>query len=210
VKLQFQHVGHHPGLTIVVSESNHSDAVPMVTELFMRGQAVRSDDQAAVLAAVVLLHDYVGDTIELPYPVGVSFAEAIRVLCPQTISIGPVNGDNRSPSTGEVDAICRRALAEPRPQSVSEPTALTIEWHSDFVMASDVGMTSQNFAFGRVFTNATLVASEPLVDIAMALFAVGSRLGRLHVPSLQSHQPSPSLLRVSRALDLVGVTLLGT
>lgn len=210
MKLHFAHVAHHPGLTISISESNYSDSLPFVSEIFVRGLSIKSDDSAAVLAALVLVHEYIGDTLELPFPIGVPFAEAIRIICPQTSSIGPVRGQNRSPSTGEVEVLSRRARANPQNAPQHAPGTLTVDWHGDFVMGSEDGVTSVNFAYGRLFTNAGLVANEPLVDIAMALFAVGSRLGRLNVPSLVGCKANSSLGRLRHALEVVGVTLVNS
>ncbi len=208
MKIDITHLASEPGLTLTFIENNFSDSAPLVREVFIKGLSPEKGNAAVALGACLLAAEHVGDVIELPFAVPVPFIEAIRLICPQSSSIGPALGNNRSIATGNIDVAARRATRSPIFLPPENTVQALVEWHGDFVSITPNHIDSREFAFGSVFTNANLIAAEPVVDLTMALLAHGTRLRTVHIPSMAQMPDHAFAARIESALDIVGIGLL--
>lgn len=192
---------------ITLSESSHTDALPLVSEVFISDAEFDTESAAFTLACLILTRRFIGeDAAFATAPVGIETARAARRICPSLESIGPVNGLDRSHCTGEIDVICRLA-GGPRMLSlghVDQVPIVEIDWSGDFVKRET--RNSAGFTLGRYFTNAALVADDTTVSVALGLMHAGKLCRNLYV-----HQPAEPIVKsfepVVAGLALVGVSL---
>lgn len=192
--------------TISLVESCHTDALPMVRELFFKNAEFDTGSAAFALACLVLTRDYVGEQAGFENArLGMAARNAAATMFPWLVNIEPVNAMDRGHALGELDIACGPARHAPLPVEPSGNVPLVmLDWTGD--IADQQTRSSTGFRLGRYFTNAGLITDDVTVSIAIALMHGGHLLRNIHV-RLPLELPSQPFLALKAGLQTMGIAL---
>ena len=192
--------------TIRLAENCHTDAMPLVRELFFKNAEFDTSSAAFALACLVLTRQYVGEQAEYESMVlGIETMHAIAVMFPWLVNVQPIDAMNRVHALGELDIACGPARLAPLAVAASGHVPLiTLDWSGDIV--DQPSRSSAGFRLGRYFTNAGLITDDVSVSIAIALMHGGTALRNIYV-RLPLEQPPQPYLALKAGLETIGIAL---